>query len=753
MAKYGSFTFIMLMLLGLQKTSAQFSDDSSWLNPAPGRQNYIHTLTHAVARARHAGSFEQNILSSVVGEVLADFSVLQTELLALRHETKPDQILKYSGLIKDILSVTNSACANDTGRLVMSLLNKKDRWSLQFLDANGKPGAGLMLLHVNFVGDYKQCRNAQAPSNTSIGLKGFKGNYCALMAKPPGDIPFGLAVGTCLPDTCTETDLTVLTEQLVRKFMNGTLVATQAKCHSDERPMTTATVVAITVLCLILAMVLSGTVIDIVYVQCPKWKKEIEDADMLTNTNRVGSLYGAVGSDEGLLGHNDVDETALLIVKPTPTLGLLGKIFVSFSVYTNASKVLNTSQPPGSLGTVHGIRFLSMSWVMLCHTFAFGAFFFRNLEMFETLLNRWTFTVIANGFASVDTFFTLSGLLTAYLTYQMTQKYGWRINWFLFYFHRIWRLTPPYMLILLMVLGFQQYFGSGALWDEIQPADRDNCNEYWWSNLLYVNNLISASKMCFVHSWYLSNDMQFFFISPLLIIPFCFKRVYGVLACMIFLAATIITTAILSVQNAWPVTLVSLRTTSLMGSWFEDYYIKPWCRLGPYVIGVLTGVMLAHYKRIHMPKFVVILGWILATAIGLAVVYGINGDLTGDNPSSLGAAAFYNSVSRTAWAVCVCWVIVACTSGYGGLVNSLLSWSPFVVLGRLTFVAYLIHPCVYSVYYQNRDQLFQITDTSIAVTFCGLLVCTYLVSFILMLLFESPMIGLERVLLRRKHKE
>uniref|UniRef100_A0A2C9KQ48 Secreted protein n=1 Tax=Biomphalaria glabrata TaxID=6526 RepID=A0A2C9KQ48_BIOGL len=79
------------------------------------------------------------------------------------------------------------------------------------------------------------------------------------------------------------------------------------------------------------------------------------------------------------------------------------------------------------------------------------------------------------------------------------------------------RLTRTRMLILLMVLGFQQYLGSGALWEQIQPADRENCNEYWWANLLYVNNLISANKTCFCHSWYLSNDMQFFAI-----IPFCF---------------------------------------------------------------------------------------------------------------------------------------------------------------------------------------------------------------------------------------
>lgn len=52
--------------------------------------------------------------------------------------------------------------------------------------------------------------------------------------------------------------------------------------------------------------------------------------------------------------------------------GVCGKVLVAFSVYTNGSKVLNTSQPPGSLGAIHGIRFLSMSWVLLGHVFVFG---------------------------------------------------------------------------------------------------------------------------------------------------------------------------------------------------------------------------------------------------------------------------------------------------------------------------------------------------------------------------------------------
>ena len=49
--------------------------------------------------------------------------------------------------------------------------------------------------------------------------------------------------------------------------------------------------------------------------------------------------------------------------------GTLGKLLLSFSVYTNASKILNTKQPKGTLTAVNGIRFVSMSWVIMGHSF------------------------------------------------------------------------------------------------------------------------------------------------------------------------------------------------------------------------------------------------------------------------------------------------------------------------------------------------------------------------------------------------
>ena len=42
---------------------------------------------------------------------------------------------------------------------------------------------------------------------------------------------------------------------------------------------------------------------------------------------------------------------------------------------------------------------------------------------------------------------------------------------------------------------------------------------------------------------------------------------------------------------------------------------------------------------------------------------------------------------------------------YTGWINELMSWKPFVPLGRLTYMAYLVHPIVMLSYYMSRRQL------------------------------------------------
>lgn len=54
----------------------------------------------------------------------------------------------------------------------------------------------------------------------------------------------------------------------------------------------------------------------------------------------------------------------------------------------------------------------------------------------------------------------------------------------------IWfRLTPPYALMILITAGIYSKFGGGPLWPEINSYQNEECAKYWWTHLLYINNI------------------------------------------------------------------------------------------------------------------------------------------------------------------------------------------------------------------------------------------------------------------------
>ena len=62
-----------------------------------------------------------------------------------------------------------------------------------------------------------------------------------------------------------------------------------------------------------------------------------------------------------------------------------------------------------------------------------------------------------------------------------------------------------------------------------------------------------------------------------------------------------------------------------------------------------------------------------------------------DTRMSRTASAIYGGFYKVAWALAVGWVIFACSRGYGGWINELLSWKAFVPLSRVSYIIYLIH--------------------------------------------------------------
>ena len=132
----------------------------------------------------------------------------------------------------------------------------------------------------------------------------------------------------------------------------------------------------------------------------------------------------------------------------------------------------------------------------------------------------------------------------------------------------------------------------------------------------------------------------------------------------------------------------SIFVSFLSSAWIMDrIYDKPYCRVAPYLIGIFLGYMFSRYdvKRTHKtcPGKLVLLGWLVATAVGISVVYGPwhvfkpDGWFFTDVENVL-----YGACSRVGWGMSVAWVVWACHNRVGGVVNSLLSWRAWIPLSR-----------------------------------------------------------------------
>lgn len=291
------------------------------------------------------------------------------------------------------------------------------------------------------------------------------------------------------------------------------------------------------------------------------------------------------------------------------------------------------------------------------------------------------------------------------------------------------------MLVMLVYVPLLQYWGDGPFWP-IHGSEIDYCRNSWWYNLLYINNFYD--KECMAWSWYLANDMQFYAISPIILI-FLYKKPkigYGIISFLML--AQVITCAVIMKEKDY----VGL----LSPGFFNQIYVKPYTRIGSYLVGMMYGYLLFKTKgKVVINRSIVAMLWLFATICAIAVLYGLYDTFHGP-PLSVDVLAFYTAVHRIVWALAVGWVLFACVTGYGGFVNTFLSWKPFIPLSRLTYCAYLVHPIIMVSFYLDSRYPIYLTDFETIYLFFGHLVMSYLVAFVVSMAFEAPMIALESLL-------
>ncbi|PIK57139.1 putative nose resistant to fluoxetine protein 6, partial [Apostichopus japonicus] len=562
--------------------------------------------------------------------------------------------------------------------------------------------------------DPRDCRasNANPPTLITMALTGnvqYLANFelcVAVKENPSREIPmtakvcdmnvppYPFEIGLCVPESCSDVDLYLFVNAVLAKYNINREV--DFTCVID-RPWTWDSIFVMIILCLFGVAAIVGTSYDLVFrrrkntetavivnVSTTQEETNIDEAQREDEAGRLPLKEGApqTGSEVPTPGSvpsaNEHDRIAENIERGEVTTSqavssgnvILHKVLMSLSFVTNGSQVLNAKKPAANLGALNGLRCLSMWWIIWYHCL-------RLLR--GTRLDNANYVFREHRIKAVVCIQLAGNLWSGYISCSE--------------------------------------IGEGSRKYETFAGGRAICQQYWWANLLYINNLVPYPgnvSQCMGWTWYLANDMQFFIFTPIFIILFYKKhwRRYGVIALVSVTVASIIITSSVSVYWGFTARYYDVKYNNRSEAFPRDadrIYAKPWCRVQAYTVGIFVGFIIFKYRatKIKIPLVWNLICWVFALGVMLTIVLAMEGSNTKPLPQWF--AAIWLGTRRFLFASGVGWVAFACVTGNGGPIDTFLSWNLWLPLARLNYCAYLLHPVVIFHFLLTKKTLFHYT--------------------------------------------
>ncbi|KYN11375.1 Nose resistant to fluoxetine protein 6 [Trachymyrmex cornetzi] len=456
-----------------------------------------------------------------------------------------------------------------------------------------------------------------------------------------------ITLGLCLPASCSTNNISFIIEGIFRDriFLINDLYSVdfnliQVKNLKDDHQWLLSGAIPFICVALVLtfAMMISGTIYDI-----------------FTYQTYLKAKTKIVVNEE-----NVVEEMQMTDLSPSRKKSRIGNVLMCFSVYTSTKMIFNTKLDTEEIAVVHGIRFLSMVWIIIFHSIFFALEYFDNKIWMLRFSEGVLVQVFSNATLSVDTYFFLSGFLLAYtnLKNKIDKKriksihYKEKLNEF---FISIMKRYIRYFYVAVIILG-----------------------------TILIASIILSSYISYIYEFVPTLDEQY-------------------------------------------------RLS-------HDLYFPPWIRIGPYIIGMITGYIIRRFnKKIALKKNIIILCWILGAACNILVLFGLY-----KRQISVLSTAIYVALSRTVWAIGIAWIVIMCCTEHGGIIKELLSWKIWIPLSRLTYCAYLIHPVIIRSIHLHSETFIHFEFLSMTTTIIGYLVISYFCAYALSLMAELPYILLMR---------
>jgi len=651
----------------------------------------------------------------------------------------------------------------------------------KMLDAWQKIPERILLGNTQWIGSYDECTNIP------------EAKYCSSNLMLEGN-SFNITYGSCFPKKCSTPEvsemfhkiLTFAQNKIGEKVKIPKITDTRTLCDNEIDFYNTGWQITMGVVAIILFLCTLGTICEY-FTAKPRNPPESgkEEHKLECGMNNIAftshsqlAIHHSPSTNNII--NDDVESSFRSPSKcndrnnadATPVNHLL-EFLMCFSLLKNSKTIFSTQVPEGTIRSINGIRVISFTWIILgnYHLYGVGGLKTDNiLYVMKGAVHKFSFLAINNAYVSVDSFFVLSGCLVSYLTLKKFGKNGMRLLDILkSYLHRYVRLTPTLGLVIGMY-NFLPQFLRGPMSLNITQTDEmsGGCHNYWWSVIFYFNNFYpSYDKGCLNWTFYLANDMQFFLISPFLVLLMLriertthsrtIAILYNFILLMLLCFSSFLITAIITYKYHLPsiptsaMLLNSPYTKEQLNNVIDMVYMKPYCRITPYLVGLFLGYLISKDIKPSIKgigKVITATGWISATVGGLLVVYGPwhifqeNGYFFSDVE-----VALYAGCHRFVWGCAVAWVIYACHNKCGGIISMILSWKIWIPLSRLTYCSFLMHLEIIYIYTFPKETPIHYQINQTVFIFISTTVLSYAGAFVLAVCVEYPILNLKRLII------
>ena len=599
---------------------------------------------------------------------------------------------------------------------------------------------------LNDLGEFELCRKAQNSSYITLNLQ-IGGVF--LFAS---SFYFGL----CGPADCTAQDFQSATVQSTLQSAIGLIsnisglnvsslfaVATITAMEPNGTPeLTVASLMAFLIVGIPVVLVIASSIHTTL-------KTRRENAAITNQSN------DHVDASRGTTHDNNDSYQALKDNSTTVVTAKTKEVskFECWAIQRNLKQLLFPEKNPkhdSNLLIFNGIRFFSILWVILGHCYPTNWGYLKNYQDIVTLMSQTFMDVVLAGYFAVDAFFFLGGFFAAYVLYSKlkSMKFG-VINYASIIFHRVLRILPLYIFIIMFYWKIAGYLGNGPLWGKFLEGAA-GCDSGWWKNILFIESRYGNVAVCVPWGWYLSNDFDMFLACPFIVWVYLKSPKLGTSLVMALIAGSLA----LGLYYAIAYNVYAGLDISLNSAWTGHAYGNPLVRAPPYLVGVLLALLYRTFKegdqtlkeRLDRIRASVKLSWALELiGIGIlsAMVWMIDPVKLDRNKWPNWLHKSYVTLDRFLFAIGLTLLVLPTLAGAKTLIRSILSARLWAPLATLSFGMYLVHEILIAwwqfstrhTFYQNF--IISIKDTaifSVVSTFAALI--TYLI-------IEAPAANME----------